>query len=89
MLEPDHRIPVIYESDRLAEGNFKEKLMTLCRFCNQQKRETTKRVDGNYDWKNSQWAFPEKFEINVLKNRIKSYIKRSGESFEEVVNKLK
>lgn len=88
-LEPDHRVPVIYEADGLTEENFKEKLMTLCRFCNQQKRETTKRLPHDYDWQNSPWAFPEKFELETAKKKIASYRKRSGKKMAEVIRELK
>ncbi len=87
-LEPDHRIPVIYEADHLTENNFKDKLMTLCRYCNQQKRETTKRLPADYDWKNSPWAFPEKFDLEIIKRRISVYEKRTGKTLKEILNEL-
>lgn len=87
-LEPDHRVPVIYEADGLTDENFKEKLMTLCRFCNQQKRETTKRLPTDYDWLNSPWSYPEKFDLELAKKRIEIYSKRSGKSVKEVLKEL-
>jgi 5-methylcytosine-specific restriction endonuclease McrA len=87
-LEPDHRIPVIYEADGLTDENFKQKLMTLCRFCNQQKRETTKRLSADYDWKNSPWAYPEKFDLQLAKRKIELYAKRTGKSFKEALKDL-
>lgn len=88
LLEPDHRVPVIYEADSLTEENYKEKLMTLCRFCNQQKRETTKRLPADYDWSNSPWAFPEKFDLDTAKKRMELYAKRVGKSFKEALKDL-
>lgn len=88
MLEPDHRVPVIFEADGLTEENYKEKLMTLCRFCNQQKRETTKRLSADYDWTNSPWSFPEKFDFSLAKRRIELYAKRSGKSFKDALKDL-
>ncbi len=85
LLEPDHRIPVIYEADVLTEDNFKEKLMTLCRYCNQQKRETTKRLPPDYDWKSSPWAYPEKFDALRVKQGIERIAKRKNITFEEAL----
>ena len=87
-LEPDHRVPVIYEADMLTDDNFKEKLMTLCRFCNQQKRETTKRLPADYDWKNSPWAYPEKFDLELAKKRLETYSKRSGKTMDQVIEEV-
>lgn len=87
-LEPDHRVPVIFEADGLTDKNYKQKLMTLCRFCNQQKRETTKRLPADYDWLNSPWAFPEKFDLQTAKKRIELYAKRTGKSYKEALKEL-
>lgn len=84
LLEPDHRVPVIYEADHLSDENFLQKLMTLCRFCNQQKRETTKRLPADYDWNNSEWAYPERFDLEVIKKRILAYKGRAGSTDEAV-----
>lgn len=88
LLEPDHRVPVVYEADQLTEENYKQKLMTLCRYCNQQKRETTKRLPADYDWKNSSWAYPEKFELDGIKRMISMRMKRTGKSYAEVLGEL-
>ena len=72
-LEPDHRIPVIVQTDELTKDNFKEKLMTLCRYCNQVKREACKVLPADYDWTKSHWAYPEKFEIEKIKQEIATY----------------
>jgi hypothetical protein len=88
LLEPDHRVPVVYEADQLTDENYKMKLMTLCRYCNQQKRETTKRLPADYDWKNSSWAYPEKFELDGIKRMISMRMKRMGKSYEEVLEEL-
>lgn len=87
-LAPDHRIPVIYQADDLTEENYKEKLMTLCRFCNQQKRETTKIFPSNYDWGNSPWAFPEKFEIEKIKSEIRQLAKSRKLSIKKALKLL-
>lgn len=72
-LEPDHRIPVIVQADELTKVNFKEKLMTLCRYCNQVKREACKVLPQNHDWTKSPWAYPEKFELEKIKQEIDAY----------------
>jgi 5-methylcytosine-specific restriction endonuclease McrA len=87
-LEPDHRIPVIFEADGLTEENYKQKLMTLCRFCNQQKRETTKRLPADYDWSTSPWAFPEKFDLQTAKKRIELYAKRTSKTYKQALKEL-
>lgn len=89
LLEPDHRIPVIYEADVLTDDNFKEKLMTLCRYCNQQKRETTKRFPPDYDWQSSPWAYPEKFDALKVKQGIERIAKRGNITFEEALNLIR
>lgn len=92
-LAPDHRIPVIFEADNLNDSNFLEKLMTLCRFCNQAKREFTKRLDHKYDWTTSPWAYPEKFRISIVENQIRAIAKSNDSAYEltlvEVFNSLK
>lgn len=87
-LAPDHRVPVIFEADELTEANYKIKLMTLCRFCNQQKREFCKRIDADYDWSTSPWAYPEKFEIEKIKNEIVAYAEEQGISTKRVLDLL-
>jgi len=72
-LSPDHRIPVIYEADNLNEDNFKSRLMTLCRYCNQQKREVTKRFSADYNWEESPWAFPERFRLETAAYQVKAF----------------
>jgi len=91
LLEPDHRIPVIVRPDGLTDDNFKEKLMTLCRFCNQQKRETCKILvkQKDYDWDNSPWCYPEKFALDKIKYEIRTYSKNHNVKFDEVLNLLK
>jgi len=74
-LSPDHRVPVIFQADNLDDDNFSEKLMTLCRFCNQQKREFTKRISIDYDWDNSPWAYPEKYRLESAKKNLLEYAK--------------
>lgn len=64
-LDPDHRIPVNIRSDELEDDNFLEHLMTLCKPCNQRKRELTKALqrDGFEDWDNWEWAHPERVDF--------------------------
>lgn len=87
-LSPDHRIPVVFEPDNLTEDNFLEKLMTLCRFCNQQKREFTKRLRFDYDWQSSPWAYPEKNRLETVRRQIKEIQLTTGLTLEEVIAKL-
>ena len=84
-LAPDHRVPVFFQSDELNDSNYKEKLMTLCRFCNQQKREFCKRIPHDYDWSTSPWAYPEKFELEKIKMEIESYSSTHSKSINEVL----
>lgn len=88
-LAPDHRIPVIFEADELTEENYKIKLMTLCRFCNQQKREFCKRITPDYDWENSPWAYPEKFTIKKIKDEIQLFADIQRLSIDEVIGMIK
>lgn len=89
-LSPDHRIPVIFQADELNESNFKVKLMTLCRFCNQQKREfCCKRIAPDYDWDNSPWAYPEKFAMKKIKNEIEQLAVINKLSLDEVLQLIK
>jgi hypothetical protein len=84
-LAPDHRIPVISQADELTDKNFKTKLMTLCHFCNQQKREICKKLPTDYDWGNSPWAYPEKFAIKKIRQEIKQYAETNKITEEEVI----
>ncbi|MGA2361050.1 MAG: HNH endonuclease signature motif containing protein [Candidatus Aminicenantales bacterium] len=87
-LAPDHRIPVIFQADSLTEQNYKQKLMALCRFCNQQKREFCKRIPHGYDWATSPWAYPEKFELGKLANEIKTYAATNKLSISETLKTI-
>lgn len=87
-LSPDHRVPVIFEADNLNDDNFKEKLMTLCRYCNQQKREFCKRVGVNYNWRTSPWAYPEDFLFERIKMSIKEYAEQNSIGTKKVVGLL-
>ncbi len=88
-LSPDHRIPVIFQADELNAENFKVKLMTLCRFCNQQKREFCKRIAPDYDWENSPWAYPEKFAMKKIRNEIEQFAVVNKISLDEVLQLIK
>ncbi|MGD0336211.1 MAG: HNH endonuclease signature motif containing protein [Candidatus Omnitrophota bacterium] len=88
-LDPDHRIPVIVVADELNEQNYKSKLMTLCRFCNQAKREACKKLPHDYDWSKSPWAYPEKFEIKKIREELKRYAKTHGLSIPQVFKLIK
>ena len=88
-LDPDHRIPVIFETDGLNKDNYKQKLMTLCRYCNQAKREATKRFGHDYDWKNSPWAYPEKMLLKKIKEDVQIYAEANSMSIEQVLKLLK
>lgn len=87
-LSPDHRVPVIFEADNLTDDNYQQKLMTLCRFCNQQKREFTKRIDASYDWSRSQWAYPENFMIEAATALVKDYASIHGINFKKALELL-
>lgn|GEM_PF-2478184 len=88
-LSPDHRIPVIYEADNLDDNNFSEKLMTLCRFCNQSKREFTKRLPHDYDWQTSPWSFPERDRKSIIKNQLRAMLKNGSGSYEEILSEIR
>lgn len=88
-LEPDHRIPVIAKTNGLTPDNFKEKLMTLCRFCNQVKREACKVLPPDYDYTTSHWAYPEKFELDKIKYEIETYAAGKRLSKKELLKLLK
>lgn len=88
MLSPDHRIPAIIEAEDLTDQNFKDKLMTLCIFCNQTKREFTKKVSPDYDWQTSPWAYPEKFELEKIAEEIKRYAKTHNLTTQETINRI-
>ena len=87
-LSPDHRIPAIVEAENLTDSNFKEKLMTLCTFCNQRKREFTKKVPVDYDWLNSPWAYPEKFQQEKIIEEIKMYSLSKHKTVSEVLQEI-
>ena len=87
-LSPDHRVPVIFEADNLTDENYKLKLMTLCQFCNQRKREFTKKVDASYNWNTSQWAYPENFMLETATALLKDYADIHNVSFKEAVKLL-
>lgn len=87
-LSPDHRVPVIFQADNLDDDNFAEKLMTLCRFCNQQKREFTKRIGVDYDWDSSPWAYPEKYRLVSAEKNLREYAKFSGITASQAVAML-
>jgi hypothetical protein len=87
-LSPDHRIPVVFEADLLNDNNFNEKLMTLCRFCNQSKREFAKRVDHTYDWSTSPWAYPEKFRLEMLREQLRLLCLSTGLAPDDVLAEL-
>jgi 5-methylcytosine-specific restriction endonuclease McrA len=84
-LSPDHRVPVIYESDNLDDENFRSKLMTLCRYCNQSKREFTKRLAHDYDWNTSPWAYPERYRKSIVENQLRAMLKDRQTSYEEIL----
>lgn len=87
-LSPDHRVPVIFQADNLTDANFSEKLMTLCRFCNQQKREFTKRIGINYDWDTSPWAYPETYRLESAEKNLREYAKFSNLTLSQAAEKL-
>lgn len=87
-LSPDHRVPVIFQADNLTDDNFSEKLMTLCRFCNQQKREFTKRISVDYDWDNSPWAYPEKYRLESAEKNLRVYANQNELTLSQAVEKL-
>ncbi len=88
-LSPDHRVPVVFEPDNLNDSNFNSKLMTLCRYCNQAKREFAKRVDFNYDWETSPWAYPERYRMEIVIQQIHALAETSGEGIPELIESLK
>ena len=87
-LAPDHRVPVVFESDDLNDANFTSKLMTLCRYCNQAKREFAKRVPHDYNWAMSPWAYPEKFRVSMLGEQIALLREQSPEDYESLLERL-
>jgi hypothetical protein len=84
LLAPDHRVPVIFRPDDLDDQNFLTRLMTLCRFCNQSKREFAKRVTNAYDWETSPWAYPERYRIEIVTNQLSAIASESGKSLVQV-----
>lgn len=88
LLEPDHRVPVKVEADQLSETNYLTKLMTLCRNCNQQKREVTKRLDAQYNWQTSPWAFPDLGRKQLILENIKALISSSNLSKREAIEMI-
>lgn len=87
-LSPDHRIPVIYEADNLDDANFLHKLMTLCRYCNQSKREFTKRIPFDYDWETSPWAYPERYRKSIIENQLRAMLKDGNSSYESIIENI-
>jgi hypothetical protein len=87
-LAPDHRIPAIVQAENLTDENYKEKLMTLCIYCNQRKREFTKKVTPDYDWENSPWAYPEKFQEKKIVDDIKRYAIFYQKSIPQVLKEI-
>jgi len=87
-LSPDHRIPAIIQPENLTDENYKEKLMTLCIYCNQRKREFTKKVSPTYDWENSPWAYPEKFQQKKIVEDIERYAIAHKKSITQVINEI-
>jgi len=87
-LSPDHRVPVVFEPDNLDDSNYMEKLMTLCRYCNQAKREFTKRLKYDYDWGTSPWAYPEKFRMEMVTHQIQAIAAVTGKNVNVVISEL-
>jgi len=87
-LSPDHRVPVVFEADNLTDENYSTKLMTLCRYCNQAKREFTKRLSFDYDWSTSPWAFPEKYRMEIVLNQLEAICHATNRDLPEVVDEL-
>ena len=87
-LSPDHRIPVIYEADNLDDTNYSTKLMTLCRYCNQSKREFTKRLPHDYDWETSPWAYPERYRKSIIENQLRAMLKDGYTSYKEILDEV-
>jgi 5-methylcytosine-specific restriction endonuclease McrA len=87
-LSPDHRVPVVFETDNLNDSNFMSKLMTLCRYCNQAKREFTKRLDFDYDWDSSPWAYPDKYRMEIAIQQLNSLAETSGVTIPELLGQL-
>lgn len=88
-LAPDHRVPAIVKADDLTKSNFLQKLQTLCRTCNQVKREVCKKCPFEKQCINCSWAFPEKHSIgpNTL-NKITVLAKNKGMTSDEFLNFL-
>jgi hypothetical protein len=63
-------------------------LMTLCIYCNQRKREFTKKVDPDYDWENSPWAYPEKFQQKKIAEDIKRYATAHQKTVNQVIEEI-
>ena len=87
-LNPDHRVPVIVQADMLTDENYMDKLMTLCRFCNQQKRETCKQCPYEQNCSECHWAWPEKFELRKIKEEITRLSKKTNQEFGDIISKL-
>lgn len=79
---------MIIQTDGLNEDNFKEKLMTLCRYCNQVKREACKVLPPDYDYTKSHWAYPEKFEVEKIRREIETYASTMQLSKKDVLRLL-
>lgn len=87
-LSPDHRVPVVFEPDNLNDENYKTKLMTLCRYCNQAKREFTKRLRFDYDWEKSPWAYPEKHRMQIVLQQIRVMTEGSSKNVHTVLKEI-
>jgi hypothetical protein len=87
-LAPDHRIPAIVQAENLTDDNFQDKLMTLCISCNQRKREFTKKVDPDYDWEKSPWAYPEKFQKEKIAEDIERYATAHQKTVNQVIEEI-
>lgn len=91
-LDPDHRIPVNVEDDATNDENYLERIMTLCKTCNQRKREITKKFqdDPEHDWENEEWAYPDRpdFIIERIMQLAKNASERTDAHLEERLRDL-
>ena len=62
--------------------------MTLCIYCNQRKREFTKKVNPDYDWENSPWAYPEQFQREKIAEDIERYATAHQKTVEQVIEEI-
>lgn len=88
-LAPDHRVPAIVEADDLTRTNYREKLQTLCRSCNQVKREMCKKCPFDKSCRQCPWAFPEQHSIGPdIRNQIFEAARNANISPDEFVRRL-